>query len=162
MYNALLKISSIKIVFLLLLLGCQNFAHAAEKFYVINIASSADKFAAKHLPKVDIKKSHRFYSVKLKTKNAIWNRLRLGFFTSKTEAIGYLKSVRKQYPDAFLGLVGQREVDYSTNTEIHGTVYPVEYLLLRTTDALLASAANLKLTPEKQHPYSKKHPLSQL
>ncbi len=149
MYSFFIKHRLIKAALLLLLICYQTTAYAEQKLYVINIASSQGGFSTKDLPKINIKQSHRFYSIKLKTNNAIWNRLRLGFFTSKAEALTYLKSVTTQYPDAFLGLVTEREVEYSKTAEIHSTTYPALYLLLRSSDTLITSAANLKLTPEK-------------
>lgn len=149
MYSFFIKYRLPKTALLLLLCFYQTIVYAEQKLYVINIASSQGVFSARDLPKVNIKQQHRFYSIKLKTKNAIWNRLRLGFFTSKDEAQTYLKSVSTQYPDAFLGLVPAGEVEYSKTTEIHSPAYPALYLLLRSTDALIASAASLKPPVDK-------------
>lgn len=149
MYRRFTQSGLVKTAILLLLLCYQATSYAEQKLYVINIASSQGKFTAKDLPNIKNKQSYRFYTVKLESRNAIWNRLRLGFFTSKTEALGYLKSISNKYPDAFLGLVSEREVEYSKTTEIHSSVYPALYLLLRTSDTLLSSAASLKLAENK-------------
>lgn len=111
MYRRFTQSGLVKTAILLLLLCYQATSYAEQKLYVINIASSQGKFTAKDLPNIKNKQSYRFYTVKLESRNAIWNRLRLGFFTSKTEALGYLKSISNKYPDAFLGLVSERELN---------------------------------------------------
>ncbi len=121
-------------------------AYSSEKVYVINIASSLNTFKSIHLPVVDISKNDRFYTVQLKFRNRIWNRLRLGFFNDKQRANTALQQVKKYYPDAFIGLVPSSEIKYSRRTKISHSLYPVEYLIFKAADLLMDSASGLKLT----------------
>lgn len=116
------------------------------KAYVINIASSKNTFNSGNLPAVKIQGKHRYYHVKLRSGDTIWNRLRLGFFYSKTSATNALKIIQKSNPDAFIGIVDASEIKSSENSEIHRTAYPVEYLLVKTADALLDSASKLNFS----------------
>lgn len=121
-----------------------------KKLYVVNIASSLKTFGPGSLPNYKPQAEQRYYSIRLKYKNKIWNRLRLGFFQTKPEATRVLVEIRKKYPDAFLGLVPQKEIGLSSKYQIHRAVYPVEYLLVKTTDAIISTVASIDLPKQEK------------
>ncbi len=131
-------------VITLVVCSCTNVFAAENKVYTINIASSLGGFKSTDLPKVNIDKDKRFYTVKFKYKDQVWTRLRLGFFNSKAEASSALAGVRQTYSDAFIGLVPASEVDESKKSEIQREVYPIEYLVYNATKTLIVAASKIE------------------
>ena len=141
-----------KLLFMFVIVICINTSVFAEdnKVYIINIASSLGEFKSTDLPKVEIGKDKRFYTVRFKYKDQIWTRLRLGFFKSEAEAVNVLDSIRQTFSDAFIGIVPVSEKAASVNSEIQREAYPVEYLVYNATKSLIVAASQIDMAEKKE------------
>jgi tetratricopeptide (TPR) repeat protein len=125
-----------------------------KKLYVINIASSLEKFDSTHLPDARLDKKYHYYTVKFKYKNQLWNRLRLGFFVTREEAAGVLGSVKKTHSDAFIGVVSDAEVSALKNNEVYKGVHIAEYLVIRAARTLIDAVPSIELPKARNREFS--------
>ena len=81
-----------------------------NKFYVINLTSSTKTLKTDNIPKDSIYKKHEVYLSETTTNGKHWNRLRLGYFSSKEKAISALKEIKKSYPRAWVTRVSEDNI----------------------------------------------------
>jgi len=98
------------------------------------------------MPEIDINDNQVFYTAKINYQNKKWNSLRLGFFESKSSATKVLNEIKKTYPDAFLGIVSQAEVQYSKKTIIHKKTSLAERLLIKAEDILASPPIRIPIS----------------
>jgi len=84
--------------------------------YAINLASSNRQFTADDLPKLEVVHAYRVYTASFVRDGKTWNRLRLGFFGSLSEANTVLDELRSHYPDAWIAAVNAGERLGSSST----------------------------------------------
>lgn len=96
---------------------------AKEKFdtdhpYVVNLESTleSDPTPPKALPE-ELDK-YRLYVITFSKDGKVWRRLRLGFFTSESEAQQVRQVVKAVYPDAWIDLASREERENSENTAL--------------------------------------------
>jgi hypothetical protein len=107
----------IRDIFLLVLLGFTSQSAVADRAkegtgdnsYAINLASTQRDLTAYELPHLDILHTHRVYTVSFVKDGKSWQRLRLGFFNSRSEANSALDELKADYPDAWIAEVSADE-----------------------------------------------------
>jgi len=77
--------------------------------YAINLASSNRQFTTDDLPKLEVVHAYRVYTASFVKDGKTWNRLRLGFFGSLSEANTVLDELKPHYPDAWIAEVAAGE-----------------------------------------------------
>jgi hypothetical protein len=107
----------IRDIFLMVLLGFTSQSAVADRAkegtgdnsYAINLASTQRDLTAYELPHLDILHTHRVYTVSFVKDGKSWQRLRLGFFNSRSEANSALDELKADYPDAWIAEVSADE-----------------------------------------------------
>ena len=87
--------------------------------YVINLISKKGKIDTASLQNLEVFDQYLLYITEIKYKDSQWNRLRLGFYPSRDEALSVLESVRKAYPRAWVTTVSDTERAASTQLAIN-------------------------------------------
>ena len=83
---------------------------AARTFpYAINLASSIQTFTAAELPELDILLAYRIYTTQFDKDGKTWNRLRLGFFSTRQDAETVLEKLLPYFPGAWATPVSTEE-----------------------------------------------------
>jgi len=141
----------LSVLIILLSVVFSSAAYAEKYIYIINIASSPKNFSIKSLPEIDINDNQVFYTAKINYQNKKWNSLRLGFFESKSSATKVLNEIKKTYPDAFLGIVSQAEVQYSKKTIIHKKTSLAERLLIKAEDILASPPIRIPISKKSSN-----------
>lgn len=90
--------------------------------YAINLASSTQPFTAAELPQLDILQVYRVYTTQFEKDGKPWNRLRLGFFSSKQETEQTLQQLTPYFPGAWIAQVTAAEREDSAASALDGTV----------------------------------------
>lgn len=78
--------------------------------YVINLISSTSDIDRNIVRNLDTSPGHFLYRTQTEIKNRLWNRLRLGFFSSMEEATQAQQSLLKAYPESWIAKIGDDEV----------------------------------------------------
>lgn len=81
--------------------------------YAINLASSTEAMTAVALPALEELLAYRLYTTTFIKDGRTWNRLRLGFFTNKTEAAEVLRKLQSYFPGAWITPVSAEEIQQS-------------------------------------------------
>jgi hypothetical protein len=89
---------------------------AGEYPYAINLASSTDPFTMDELPRLDTLLAYRVYTTRFDKDGKTWNRLRVGFFGSKTEAETVLRELQPYFPGAWITPVTAQERELSADS----------------------------------------------
>ncbi len=94
--------------------------------YAINLQSTTTPLDKAAIPKLQLFKDHRLYTMSLTLNGQTWTRLRLGFFKTKQDALAAHKTLVQHYPEAWITIVGELERDNSIRTAIaiNGRVLP--------------------------------------
>lgn len=87
--------------------------------YVINLISKKGKIDTSSLQNLEVFDNYRLYKTVIKYKKSQWNRLRLGFFASRDEALSVLEEVRKVYPRSWVTTVSETERSASASQAIN-------------------------------------------
>jgi tetratricopeptide (TPR) repeat protein len=95
-------------------------AGAKRYAYAINLASSVQTFTAAELPELDILLTYRIYTTQFDKDGRIWNRLRLGFFSSRQDAEAVLRKLLPYFPGAWVTPVSGEERTRSADAELDG------------------------------------------
>jgi len=93
--------------------------------YAINLASSVDSFTAAELPELDILLTYRIYTTQFDKDGKTWNRLRLGFFSSRQEAETVLEKLLPYFPGAWTTPVSGEERTESADAVLDDSVRAV-------------------------------------
>lgn len=104
-------------ILMIVLLGFSSYPVVAEQVnegaddyaYAINMASSLGHIRADDLPELDVLLSHRVYTASFVKDGKTWNRLRVGFFGSRSDANKALDVLKAHYPDAWIAEVSVDE-----------------------------------------------------
>ncbi|MFQ5586679.1 MAG: tol-pal system YbgF family protein, partial [Thermodesulfobacteriota bacterium] len=86
--------------------------------YAVSLRSSKVPIDTSAIPHLKAFKSHLLYTTRLKKGDIMWYRLRLGFFPSKRSAHKVLRSLRGEYPYAWITRVSKRERIESARTAV--------------------------------------------
>ncbi len=77
--------------------------------YAINLVSSLKPVDPKQLPDLKVLREYLLYTTRHKERGKNWYRLRIGFFTDAKSASRVMKTVRKEYPEAWVTKVTDKE-----------------------------------------------------
>ena len=77
--------------------------------FVINLMSSGEPFADDSIIYHEAFDEYRFYATRVKVEDNTWNRLRLGFFEAKRDAVEVMEQVRAKYPGAWVAIASEAE-----------------------------------------------------
>ncbi|MGB5474492.1 MAG: SPOR domain-containing protein, partial [Gammaproteobacteria bacterium] len=86
--------------------------------YAINLASSIQTFTAAELPNLDILLTYRVYTTQFDKDGKTWNRLRLGFFSTRQDAETVLEKLLPYFPGAWATPVSIEEREGSADMEM--------------------------------------------
>jgi len=106
-----------------------------SKFYAINLESSIKPLTIDNIPKDSFYKKHEIYLTESTVNEEHWNRLRLGYFSTKKKAKLALKEVKKSYPGAWV-----------TRVSIENTAKAKKWLVLDNLAAAKEEEAKAKLS----------------
>jgi hypothetical protein len=140
----LLKLLSKKGLFfcvVLMVVSSIVYANAKQKnidlsaTYAIALKSSRYSFTEKHLERTIISDSHRYYSIKYKSKGKPFHQLRFGFFKTKKDARKYQKKLNTFFKKTKIVNTSKGERDRSSSTEISPPikVQLADYLIMSAT-----------------------------
>ncbi|MDH5180595.1 MAG: SPOR domain-containing protein [Gammaproteobacteria bacterium] len=79
--------------------------------YVVNVESSYSKNNTAPLVDLKLDRKYAYYTVRVKSRGKTWNRLRLGFFSSRQQANKILMQVRSHYKGAWIDTIQSYEQD---------------------------------------------------
>lgn len=86
-----------------------NVKHNMTGKYVINLISTKGQLDSSALVNLEVFEKYRLYQTLIDYKKSKWSRLRLGFFTSRDEALSVLEEVRASYPRSWVTTVTATE-----------------------------------------------------
>jgi tetratricopeptide (TPR) repeat protein len=84
--------------------------------YAINLASSTDPFSADELPGLEVLLEYRVYTTRFIKDGKTWNRLRIGFFRDRQQALQVLGRLQAYFPGAWITPVSDQERNASSGT----------------------------------------------
>ena len=125
------------------LLAVSRSAQAADKHYVITLASALRPFQAADLPAEAVLRQYQVYVSSFTNNGQLWYRLRLGFFDSPDQARPVLLQQRLRYHDAWLSNVSDSEYTYAATHRLTAASADQELVAANPTvtpDALLDQA----------------------
>ena len=119
--------------------------------YVIVVASSSKKFTEENLNGAYVSNGHRYYFVKVKSKNKKTYQLRYGFFRTKSAARKMQESLKILFKNTYISKTRQAERNISSQTELIPPAHAklAEYLIVSTaykTANLIAEIADNTLS----------------
>lgn len=77
--------------------------------YAINLLSLRETIDASKLARPEAFDKYRVYTTRAMVGGKQWHRLRLGFFTTRKEAAGVMKTLKKDFPDAWVTKIAASE-----------------------------------------------------
>ncbi len=89
-------------LFICLLLAAGNAAAAAASSYAIVLSSSPGKNLKWQLQESQLFKGHTVYVERTTIKGSPWERLSVGFFKQRKQAVSLRDKIQKTYPGAWL------------------------------------------------------------
>jgi len=84
--------------------------------YAINLASSTNPFSGDELPKLETLLAYRVYTTRFVKDGKTWNRLRVGFFSTREAATKVLGELQAYFPGAWVTPVSEQERDGSAGS----------------------------------------------
>jgi len=78
--------------------------------YVVSLESSTKPLSTPALPGLSGAEQYVIYTSRVTLDGRIWNRLRVGFFASRSDAQLVLNALKKQYPQAWIATASDAEV----------------------------------------------------
>jgi len=93
-----------------------------SKFYAINLMSTPESINTKNVPKDGIYKKHHVYLSEITSSGKHWNRLRIGYFSTRKKAKIALATVKKTYPKAWVSLVSPENTEKAKQWLVQDTL----------------------------------------
>ena len=105
----------------LLLLCSISTAHASSGRYVIVLASAAGTNLRWKLKNHPVLNNNTAYITQVAIKGKKWERLNLGFFHSRNQALQQLNKIKQLYPGAWIRKATQSEINYALKHPLRHT-----------------------------------------
>jgi len=88
----------------------------ANAVYALNLLSQQSMIEKSDLPRLPTFSKYAAYVTRFEEDGVVWNRLRLGFFETRTEAQSVASNIKSTYPDAWIvrTTADERETVYQT------------------------------------------------
>ena len=98
---------------------------AADDRYVVNLESSTRPLSVPPLRELSGAEQYVVYRSRFSHEGHTWNRLRIGFFASRSDARRVLNALKEQYPQAWIAPATDQEVAEAV-TQIQNPYSPAE------------------------------------